>query len=220
MVTRTISFATEQCYHVYNRGVEKRDIYIDKTDYSRFLELLYVCNSEQPINLRNLHNSFGDIYQFDRGETLVAIGAFCLMPNHFHILVTPLQPNGLARFMGKVTTGYSMYFNKRYQRTGVLFQGRYRAEHANTDQYLKYLYSYIHLNPVKLLQSDWKERGIADPQAAYEYAATYAYSSLPDYLGQGREEGKILSPEPFPAYFNDTASHHDELFSWLTYKIT
>jgi putative transposase len=142
------------------------------------------------------------------------------MPNHFHVLVSPLVEHGLSTYMAKIGTSYSMYFNKKYQRTGTLYEGKFKTQWVDDDTYCKYLYAYIHLNPVKLLQPDWKERGVADPQAAYKYAASYAYSSLPDYLGVGRVEGKIISPQSYPGYFNDMASHRDELFSWLSYKNT
>jgi len=220
MGTRKIALTPGEFYHVYNRGVEKRVIFLDRQDYEHLRELLYVMNSTQPIVLRDIHQEVLSTYEYDRGGTLVAIGAYCLMPNHFHVLASPLVEHGLSTFMTKVGTSYAMYFNKKYQRTGTLFEGKFKTQWVDDDRYFKYLYAYIHLNPVKLLQSDWKERGIADPVAAYQYATSYAYSSLPDFLGAGRLQGKILSPEPFPAYFSNSASRSDELMSWFAYKVT
>ena len=88
------------------------------------------------------------------------------MPNHFHILVKEKIENGISKFMGKLTTGYSMYFNKRYDRTGSLFQGVFKSVHADSDEYLKYLFAYIHLNPIKLINPEWKENGIKDKNRA------------------------------------------------------
>jgi putative transposase len=110
-----------------------------------------------------------------------------------------------------------MYFNKRYDRSGALFQGRFKSQYANNNEYLKYLYAYIHLNPVKLIDKDWKERGSKDAAKSFDFAASYVYSSLPDYLGHIRPEQKIIDKAPFPDYFTTVADHRTELFDWLTY---
>lgn len=218
MSIRLVPLASGEFFHIYNRGTDKREIYFDNADYHRFLEALYLCNSEKQINVRNVRKIHNSIFDFERNTLLVAIGAYCLMPNHFHILAKPLVEGGLTKFMGKLGTSFSMYFNKRYDRTGALFQGKFKAEHADTDEYLKYLYAYIHLNPVKLIDSTWKTLGIKDVEKAYSYASAYKYSSLPDYLSQDREEKKILNPDLFPDYFQTATSHKAELLDWLKYK--
>lgn len=218
MSIRTTSLAVGEFYHLYNRGVDKRTIYLDAQDYRRCIELMYLCNSLESVNMRDVHKDLSTAFHFETGEPLVAIGAYCLMPNHFHILATPLVEGGLTTFMGKLGTGYSMYFNKKYDRNGALFQGRFKAEHANTDEYLKYLYAYIHLNPVKLIDKDWKERGTKDAAKSYDFAASFQYSSLTDYLGSAREEKAIINPAPFPEYFSTTSDIKSELFEWLTYE--
>ena len=218
MSMRLVSLASGEFFHIYNRGTDKREIFFDNADYHRFLEALYLCNSEKQINVRNVRKTHNSVFDFERNTLLVAIGAYCLMPNHFHILATPLVEGGLTKFMGKLGTSFSMYFNKRYDRNGALFQGKFKAEHADSDEYLKYLYAYIHLNPVKLIDPTWKTLGIKDSEKAYGYASTYKYSSLPDYLGQDREEKKILNPELFPGYFQTEASHKAELLDWLKYR--
>jgi putative transposase len=173
MSQRLISFSGGEFYHVYNRGTDKRAIYLDKSDYKRFIELLYLSNSSHSFVVRDIYRNNESIYEYDRGDLLVAIGAYCLMPNHFHILVTPLVENGISKFMNKLCTSYSMYFNKKYNRTGALFQGKFKAEHADRDEYLKYLYAYIHLNPVKLIDSTWKEEGIKDAGKKLEFYAAF-----------------------------------------------
>lgn len=218
MSTRAHPLAPDCFYHLYNRGTDKRTIFHSPSDYQRFLELLYLCNSDMSINVRDIHKTYDSVFQFERASALVHVGAFCLMPNHFHMLIKVDVNEGASHFMGKLSTGYSMYFNKKYERSGALFQGSFKSELVDNDKYLKYLYSYIHLNPVKLLQPDWKERGIDQQERAYKYAAEYEYSSLPDYSGSTRPEGKILYPEAFPDYFKDAASHRDELISWLNYQ--
>ena len=218
MSQRSISLVEGESYHLYNRGVDKRTIFLDKADYKRFVELLYLSNSSHSFVVRDIYRNYISIYEYEKEDPLVAIGAYCLMPNHFHILATPLVEDGLTKFMGKLGTGYSMYFNKKYERTGALFQGKFKAEYADTDEYLKYLYAYIHLNPVKLIDKDWKEQGTKDATKSYDFAASFQYSSLPDYLGQKREENKILDPKPFPEYFLTPNDIKNELFEWLTYN--
>jgi putative transposase len=218
MTTRTIVLSVGESYHLYNRGVDKRKIYLDEYDYKRFIELMYLCNSSAAINVRDIHRDHVSAFEFEKGDSLIAIGAYCLMPNHFHILAKPIIEGGVTKFMNKLCTSYVMYFNKKYERTGALFQGKFKSEHADTDEYLKYLYSYIHLNPVKLIDSKWKEEGIKDAAKSFDFAASFQYSSLPDYLGQKREEKKIIDPGPFPEYFLTTDDIKRNLFEWLTYN--
>src|SRR3989338_8181275 len=131
---RKIEFSIGEYYHLYNRGVEKREIFRGIRDYERFHKLLFVSNSKNPIIFRDIEKmSFGNI---ERGESLVAVGAYCLMPNHFHILVKEITQGGLTSFMGKLATAYSMYFNKVHERIGPLFQSRFKAEHVDREESL------------------------------------------------------------------------------------
>ncbi len=217
MGIRPIQFAENEYYHLYNRGVEKRAIYLDDADYKRFIELLYAANTATPVHLRDIKRAHKSIYQWDRGEPLVAIGAYCLMPNHFHILVTPLVDKGVSIFMNKLGTSYSMYFNRKYKRTGSLFEGKFKAKWADTDEYLKYLFAYIHLNPVKLKQPDWRQKEITDFDNIYKHLNEFSYSSLPDYQSQTRLEACILNKKQFPEYFHSVNQRKDELLEWLTF---
>jgi len=150
MALRKQSLEIGEFYHLYNRGTDKRVIFLDNQDYHRFLFLMYICNTLKSIELRNIGENF------DRGETIIDIGAYCLMPNHFHILVHEKEEGGISKYMLKLMTSYSMYFNKKYKRTGKLYEGVFKSTHAGSDRYLKYLYSYIHLNPAKLIDKNWK----------------------------------------------------------------
>jgi putative transposase len=213
---RRFTFAEGEYYHVYNRGVEKRNIFNEDRDRERFLRLLFAANGDLPYKYEDIKNL--PFLKIKRGEPLVAIGAFCLMPNHFHFLVKEIREKGLSKFMEKLTTGYSSYFNKKHDRVGPLFQGRFKAEHVDEDEYLKYLYSYIHLNPVKMFDAHWKEKGITDRVAAKKYLDNYRYSSYLEYTGVLREEGAILTSTEFPEYF--LGSHEFEGFvdDWLAFK--
>jgi REP element-mobilizing transposase RayT len=215
MPIRKVPFVPGEYYHLYNRGNSKQKIFRCEEDYSRFLALLYVANGTNSIDLRTIKSE--DIYTFDRGEEQVAIGAYCLMPNHFHILLTPLNDDGVKNFMLKLSTGYSMYFNKKYFRTGSLFEGRFKSEHAAEDRYLKYLFSYIHLNPVKLIQSDWREVGTKNMEATLQYLNNYQYSSFLDNSCV-RPQTSILNRNSFPKYFDSKSEVDRELIEWLSYK--
>ena len=213
---RTIEFSEGEYYHVYNRGVDKREIFLDKKDHERFVRLLYLANGSKPYVYREVQNK--ELNIIDRGEPLVAIGAYCLMPNHFHLLLKEITGGGITSFMEKLGTGYSMYFNKRSKRTGFLFEGNFKAEHVDRDEYLKYLYAYIHLNPVKLIDPDWKEKGISNLSKAKKYLEAYQYSSYLEHCGVSREEEIILSPKEFPDYFEKAHEFDDFIKDWLKYK--
>ena len=212
---RKFTFAEGEFYHVYNRGVEKRDIFMSTDDRQRFQKLLYLANGTKPFVYKTIQRMPLD--KIDTGEKLVAIGAYCLMPNHFHILIKEINKGGISTFMEKLATGYSKYFNKKHQRVGVLFQDRFKAEHVDTDEYLKYLYAYIHLNPVKLIDPLWKEFGIRDAVGAKKYLDGYRDSSYLDYLGKDREEKLILTKSEFPEYFDKPKDFSAYVNDWLEF---
>lgn len=202
-MNRKIIFAPGEFYHIYSRGVEKRKIFVDEGDRRRFIALLFYCNDTNKIVMRDLFGKDSDFNNFKKHkrETLVDIGAYCLMSNHFHILIHEKKDNGICQFMQKVLTAYTMYFNKKYNRVGPLFQSRFQAQHADEDQYLTFLYAYIHLNPVKLFQPDWVKNGIEDIKATKEFLVSYQYSSYIDYLDIERNESILINKDVFPEYF-------------------
>jgi len=203
---------TDEWYHCYNRGVDKRIVFLDDADYERFLTLLYVCNGTQIVRISD--SRAHALYDFLSRETLphgshlVHIGAYALMPNRMHLALKQIQDNGISRFMQKVFTAYTMYFNLKYGRTGSLFAGTYKSRHVADDVYLKHLLSYILLNPIDL----YKDQG-AQPQmnlsGVKEFITTYPFSSAPDFFGHVRPEKKILGEDIAP-YF-DTKPTIDDL---------
>jgi len=217
-----LSFSVDEFYHIYNRGTEKRDIFLDKADYLRFLVLLYISNNVDVVHISNIINqgeSLMKILNINKKDSLIDIGAYCLMPNHFHLLVKEKKEKGISKFMGKLATGYSMYFNKRYNRTGALFQGVFKSTHADNDEYLKYLFAYIHLNPVKLIEPEWKESGIKNKNTASSFLNEYSYSSYFDYSENGnRPEGKIINKESFPEYFLTQQDFSTMIDDWLSFQ--
>ena len=217
MSTRKQAFVLGEFYHIYNRGNSKQKIFHDKEDYRHFVGLLFACNSVN--NFRSYGLNKGESpFDFERGNLLVSIGAYTLMPNHFHILVTEAENGSISKFMQKLTTAYVMYYNKKYQRTGSLFEGKFKSQYLNTDRYLKYIFSYIHLNAVKLKDKDWKEKGIKNKKETLDYLDNYEYSSYVDYKGNERLQNKILNYKAFPVYFNSKKEFSREIFEWLTFK--
>lgn len=219
-MSRSVAFAPNEYYHLYNRGVEKREVFLCTKDYERFLSLLYMCNSASPVDLKLQGSHLHEILLLTRDKKLLDICAYCLMPNHFHLLVRSHEDSegGISRFMQKLTTAYTMYFNKKYDRSGSLFQGKFKATHAIDDNYLKYLIAYIHLNPVKLIDSKWKENGIHDRDHAEAFLHQYRYSSFADFAGFNRLENKIISLEALPTYFEKPSDFKANVREWLEYK--
>ena len=217
MSIRKIPFASGEFYHLYNRGNSKQKIFHNAEDYARFMGLLYACNQKENFKIDNLSKG-ESLYETETRSKLVSIGAYVLMPNHFHLLITNKEENNISKFMQKISTAYVMYYNKKYERTGGLFEGKFKSQHLNTDRYLKYIFSYIYLNPVKLIDSKWKDRGIQNKQKALKFLKKYTYSSYLDYLGINRLQNKILDTKAFPKYFPDKRSFLNEIFDWLNYK--
>ena len=173
---------TNEVYHIYNRGVDKRRVYMDNSDYSYFIHLLYSFNDSK--NSFNTKRSFLSPISHDRGSTSIMkrekrdlyadIYAFVLMPNHFHLLLRQRVDHGISKFMQKIGTGYTLYFNEKYGRTGSLFQGRYKSVHIAYNNQMYYIPHYIHLNPMSLPEAK---------KSPLVFLKKYKWSSLPDYLG-------------------------------------
>lgn len=224
---RTFDFSLGEYYHVYNRGVDKRIIFLDKQDYERFVKLLFICNSKNRFDFDStfIKDQKRDFKDIDRGERLVAIGGWCLMPNHFHLLLKenledrpPSGDSGISLFMKKLLTAYSMYFNNKYFRRGALFEGNFKAKHLDCDEYLKYQYTYIHLNPIGIIDKGWKKKEVTDRDKARKFLKEYKYSSYKDYTGAEREEISILNKEVFPEYFSTNVDFEDMVEEWINFN--
>ena len=219
MSERKVIFEVGEFYHLYNRGNGKRKIFLSDNDYQRFICLLYATNGSEMIHLSNLRQWSKQAWEQRRGKTLIDIGAYCLMPNHFHLLVKEKQAGGITTFTRKLLTSYSSYFNLKHGRTGKLFEGSFKATHVNNDPYLNYLYAYIHLNPVKISNPDgWPEKVIQNIALAKAFLNNYHYSSYQDYLGYQRQENVILNSKSFPAYFDSQIDFKNFLDDWMKYN--
>ena len=215
---RKIDFSIGEYYHLYSRGTDKRAIFLEQKDYQRFKTLLYICNNKNPVDLCKHFRggkTFAGLLKTERENTLVDIGVYCLMPNHFHILVKEKVEGGITKFTGKLLTAYSMYFNRKNSRTGTLFESKFKAKHVDSDEYLKYLFAYIHLNPIKLIDSKWRENGISNRKNAKKYLTEYYFSSYLDYQDVVRLEAKIINREVFPEYFVIKKDFNIFIDEWL-----
>lgn len=182
---RKISFVTDSTYHIYSRGVEKRKIYLDSNDYSRFTSILdHYLKYDYPYSLlkqrlmkarskQEKQNIFLHL-ETRRIKSPVEIIAFCLMPNHYHLTLKQLVENGITNFMHRIGTSYTNFFNIRQDRSGRLFETSFKAVTVDSEEQLLHLTRYQHLNP-RILGLDIP-KGLID----------YSWSSLSTYLGKNR----------------------------------
>lgn len=181
-------------YHIYNRGVEKRMIFIDGLDYKMFLSYLknYLIppypEQVRPVRTSKIHE-------------VIQLVCYCLMPNHFHLLIKQATQFGIISFMRRLTNAYTKYFNERYKRIGPLFQGRYKAVLVTEEPYLLHLTRYIHLNPIELTR--YRSNLLA-----------YPYSSYGDYLE--KRKTNWLHPEEILSFFK--TARKTKLIDLLSYQ--
>lgn len=167
-------------YHVYARGASRQEIFLESADYYMFLSLF-----RRYLSAEDVKDSAGMSYAklYDDIQLL----SYCLMPNHFHLLLYQVNEGAMQRLMRGVMTAYSRYFNKKYDRSGGLFETRYKVSRISSDTYLMHITRYIHLNP-----KEWRE---------------YPYSSLRFYL-QAHDEDWV-DEQPIVALFPSRESYGD-----------
>ncbi len=200
---RKTEFKNEEYYHIYNRGVDKREVFLDTEDYVRFLNSMREFNDESTYEQRmyernvaskELSSQIEELSSFDvvRLDNLVEIICYCVNPNHYHLILKQLRSDGVKTFMHKIGTGYTNYFNKKYKRSGSLFQGPFKSIHIDSNEYLLYLSAYVNKNNFihgyNLV--DWK------------------YSSLLDYLG--KRAGTLCNKESIMVQFNNDIERYKE----------
>lgn len=183
-----------EIYHVVIRGVSDSLIFKDENDHYRAIFCLYEFNTtKKPITIRERRearirekskNKENRGQSSDSRKLLVEILAFCFMPNHIHLLLRQLRKEGITDFMRRVGTGYAVYFNKKYERSGHLFQGRFRAVHIKDNEQLKTVFVYIHTNPISFIEKKWKEKGIKNSKRVDKFLEHYKWSSYLDYLNK------------------------------------
>ncbi len=182
-------YAADSMYHIYNRGVEKRKIFLDDQDYTVFLRILKDALSPQQDLKKTVATDYlqGPTLQGwhrkpKNFSTTIELLAFVLMSNHFHLLIKQSTDDSIKEFMQSIAIRYSIYFNKKYKRVGPLFQSKYKAVLVNEEPYLHHLTRYIHLNP-----------------SEYTNNIIDAYSSYAYYLGKKHTEW--IKPEFILSFF-------------------
>ena len=176
-------------YHIYNRGVEGRNIFMDERDYKVFLHLLKRYLTPTVPNPEEIRPRF-NIHIHDKIQLI----AYCLMPNHFHLMIKQFTKEAITLLMRSLGNSYVYYFNKRYERRGPLYQGRYKAVLIENEPYFLHLTRYIHLNPLDKLDKDGP-RSRTDPATVEEHP----YSSYGEYLGRRKTEW--VHPEEILTFF-------------------
>jgi len=204
---RKTSFANGEHYHIYNRGVDKREVFCEDEDYLRFLASMREFNNNSSDAQRDYEKrkaekdgknwklSFGSpklSFQFLSMPKIVDIIYYCLNPNHYHCILKQLSENGISKFMHKLDTGYTKYFNYKYKRSGSLFQGPFKAIHIDFNEYLLWLSGYVNGNA--------EIHKIAG-------AENYKWCSFPDYLGKQNET--LCSKEIILSQFKSLNEYKD-----------
>ncbi len=209
-----------EIYHALSRGVDKRKIFMDDKDRFRFIHDLFEFNDRAPANTSSYHfyKQSGDIRcrQIERKprKLLVNILAFCLMPNHYHLLLSSLVKNGISLFMRKLNDGYVKYFNKKHERTGTLFERKYKSILVDSQAHFIHLPYYIHLNPVDLVAPEWRERKLNNYKEAIDFLDSYRWSSHLDYLGQ-KNFPSVTQRDFLLEIFEGEKGYEKKLKDWL-----
>lgn len=208
-------------YHVLNRGVDKRKIFLDNQDHFRFIHDLYEFNDQDLINTtfhkfkRDIKNNVIGLRKIEkRRKLLVNVHAFCLMPNHYHLLLSERIKDGISKFMHKLNKGYSRYFNEKNKRQGTLFQGKYKSIILKNNSHFIHIPFYIHLNPLDLKTPEWRDRELKNLKTAVEFLESYRWSSYLDYIGK-RNFPSVTQRELLMDFFQGPSEYRCRVIDWL-----
>jgi putative transposase len=220
MSLRKNNLVQGEIYHIYNRGVDKRDIFMNDEDRFRFIHDLFEFNDANAVSNLGIHlttnktKEVGLPYNREPRKILVEILAFCLMDNHYHIIVRQKTENGITEFMRKIGTGYTNYFNQKYNRTGALFQGKFKSVCIKSDAHFFYLPIYVHLNPLDFKFHGWREKKIKNYKEAIEFLDSYRWSSYMDYTRQ-KNFPSLIKKDFILSRIGDEKKFKKEMIDWL-----
>ncbi|MBI2514642.1 transposase [Candidatus Wolfebacteria bacterium] len=208
-----------ELFHVLSRGVDQKKIFVDNQDHFRFVHDLFEFNDQERVNTTFYRfNQSNDIAsrKIERRprKLLVDIHCFCLMPTHYHLLLTPRVENGVSKFMKKVNMGYAKYFNGKYQRKGPLFESRYKSILVRRESHFIHLPYYIHLNPLDLKYPEWRKRELKNHRKTIKFLDSYRWSSHLDYAGQ-KNFPSIINKNLLTKFFGDANEYSQSIKEWL-----
>lgn len=204
MPYRTTVLATGEIYHIFNRGVAKMPIFSSKRDYNRLLETLYYYQFQNPKPQFSHLSRFKD-FNFEKNKKIIEIICYCLMPNHYHLLIKQLENNGISEFIKKVFNSYTKYFNTKHNRVGPLLQGQFKAVRIGYDEQFIHVSRYIHLNPItSFLVKDLQD---------------YPWSSYHDFIGLQKDKlcnnssvmSSFKSPKKYEKFVLDQVKYGQSL---------
>lgn len=208
-------------YHALNRGVDKRAIFLDSQDYARFVHDMFEFNSTLPASNTRRKGMFDvgrrtshlNLVNIGTGEKLVDIHGWCLMNNHYHLLLNERVEGGISLFLKKLNGGYAKYFNERYVRVGTLFQGRTKKILIDSDAHFLHILNYIHFNTLDMHEetSEWRSKKIDDIDSAIAHLRSYRWSSYLDYSGT-KNFPSILTTSLFHGVFNNNYTAQAEKY--------
>ena len=216
------NFAEGEYYHVTLRRAGEEEMFLDESDHYRGIFSLFEFNNKNPITIqkqrRNRRSGRGSP-PITLREELVELVAFCFMPNHVHLLLTPVTEKGLSLYISKFASAYPAYFKNKYEikRKGYFFQGRFHSVHIKNDAQLRAVFVYIHLNPTSLIFPGWKEGERIRSREAFKYCANYKWSSLKDYLGE-KNFPSVTNRKFMSKFMGGAKGCEAEIRNWLKHK--
>lgn len=200
MPGRIIPLINGELYHIYNRGSDKKDIFLQPRDYQRFQKTFYYYHfSDAKIRFSKFVKSELKTLKIDAPK-LVEIICYCLMPNHFHFLLKQVSDKGISAFMSKISNSYTKYFNTKYKRVGPLLQGAFKSVLIETDEQLLHLSRYIHLNPIV--------------SGLHKDLETYKWSSYSEYV---TGNSGVCSIDAILGYFSSNQSYDEFVKDQIAY---
>lgn len=212
MPQRVLPLVTDEIYHVFNRGIDKRPTFIDKREQQRaLLTIKFYRFVSPPLKLSRLlamsnEKSTNLLQKLEQGEKLIDIIAFCFMPNHFHFLLRQKGDLGISRFLSQFQNSYTRYFNTKHERVGPLFLDQFKAVRIESDEQLLHVSRYIHLNPY----SSFVVKTLND-------IISYPWSSASEYI---LGVGGICDKELVLSFFEKNHSYKDFMYDQADYQRT
>lgn len=228
MPYRKEQFVNDEIYHIVLRGIDDNLIFKDTDDYYRGVFSIYEFNNTKSVEIlkrreqrqkekKKLRGGLASLQLPDKRDKLVDVLSFCFMPNHLHLLLKQIKSEGITKFMVKTGTGYGGYFNRKYNRKGYVFQNRFLSVPIKNDNQLKIIFTYIHTNPISLIEPNWKGRGIKNPKKVIEFLENYKWSSYQDYLGV-KNFPSVTERESILEIMSGKQGCKDFIKNWVRYK--